>query len=166
MEEVQEALAAALDPLPIFLGPETLVDQPELPHVVMIPISDTLSVPQKVDVDTLAAATGSTEYICRAATYQAARDTALMVLEALLPLGGQVTTATIRYGTETWSNYAVRVARLTVLTPMIASKEGITRVRVETFIQHVKLLPLTALLPQEPTHGPEPEGTTLFEQST
>lgn len=165
MEGTQEALQEVLDPLPIYLGPEALVDQPELPHVVMIPISDVLSPATKTGITTLASATGTTEYICRATTFQDARDLALLVLTALLPLGGKADTASIRYGSEPWGNYVARVARMTVLTPLIAEKTDITRVRVLTFIQHVQMLPLTALLPQEAQNGPQPEGHTIFEES-
>jgi len=172
MEDTWEALQAALTSpeldsgkLPVFLGPEKLIDQPRLPHVVMLPLSDVLSPLTKNKPEALASATGATEYICRATRFDQARDLALTVLGALIPLGGKVDSVIIRYGTETWNNLPVRVARMTVLTPSTVEKTDVTRVRVEQFTQHVFQLPLTILIPQEPTHGPEPEGTTIFEQS-
>lgn len=133
--KLREALAGKAG---VFLGPEELVKQPKLPHVIVIPTEEALTEAQ--GQLNAGASTLQVDLNCRAETFQDARALALVCWA--LGLGTQKT-AQIRYGTDTWSNRSVRVARLTLTIPSPIPREDVTLARVEFIGQHVRYQPLT-----------------------
>ena len=47
MEEFARQLKAALNHYGVYIGPESLTRQPQLPHVIVIPVEETLTPPMR-----------------------------------------------------------------------------------------------------------------------
>lgn len=122
----------------VYLGPEELVKQPKLPHVIVVPTEEQIT--QPVSKLNAADALLLVDLNCRAETFEDARKLALLCWGFDL---GFKKEASIRYGTDTWSNRAVRVAQLSVAIPAPIPREDIVLARVEFVGQHVRYDPLT-----------------------
>ncbi len=163
MEELAQIIQDALGPtVAVYLGVEWAEKQPALPHVVIVPGGATYGPPDGSKPNLIAQGTLDLRVLCKAVRFDEASDLADLCYAAA---PGKSPLARMTYRSEVWGDYTVRVADLTLTLPSTLARTDITRVRVEQFTQHVHLLPLTALLPEEATHGPEPEGHTIFEQS-
>lgn len=137
MEGLTQALRAALSPhAGVYLGPENLTEQSELPHVIVVPTAETLSGPEQAARQVAGQATQTVDLVCRAATFEDARLLALLCWQ--VPGMGISKAAQIRYGSETWSSYTVRSATLTVTVPATLLREDVSLARIEQVGFHTR----------------------------
>ncbi|MDV6376372.1 hypothetical protein [Deinococcus arenicola] len=158
MEDLAQALQDALGTaLAVYLGPEHLDDQPELPHVIVVPTAETLTPPTQNPQQLVGDSAMTVDVICRAVTYQDARTLALLCWTALMPLRARPTAA-VQYGSEPWGDYTVRSAVLTVTVTAPVLRSDVTLARIEEIAAHHRyLIPATQ---QEVSNDQEPEGGT------
>lgn len=135
-----------------------LVDNVQLPHVIVIPTTESLAPPAQNARDVAGDAAQTVDLICRAETYQNARLLALHAWQA--PGLGISRTAQIRYGSETWGNRTVRSATLTVTVPARLLKTDLTLARIAEVGVHVRQQPPT--LPPE-VNDDQAEGTVQLD---
>lgn len=163
MEELTQAIQNAVGPnIPVYLGVEWAERQMNLPHVIVVPAGATYGPPTDNRLDVIAAGTADIRVLCKAVRFDEASDLADLVYAAA---PGKSPLARLTYRSEVWGDYTVRVADLTLTLPTVLRSTDIKRVRVEQFTQHVFVLPLETLTPQEAQNGPQPEGHTIFEET-
>lgn len=159
-QQLQDALIVEGTAIPVYLGPEHLTDQPELPHAIVVPTGEELSTPEQATRDTLATSAQTVDILCRAMSFEDARALALLCYSALLPLNARKD-ARIDYGSEVWDRYTVRTARLTVTLPARLTRADVTRVSVLSVLARHHLPPPAA--PQEaPDDQTDPQYTGEF----
>ncbi|THF70500.1 hypothetical protein E7T06_07285 [Deinococcus sp. Arct2-2] len=158
MEDFTQALQNALGGIPVYLGAEYTEEQPEIPHVVVVPSGGTYGPPVAGTKDALATGTQDIRVLCKCWKFQEAQDLADLVYAAA---PGRAPLAKFSLRSEVWGKYTARVADLLLTLPTTLTRQDITRVRVETFTQLVDLLPLipTPEVSNDPT---VPEGQTTF----
>ena len=142
MEEFAKQLKAALNHYGVYIGPESLTRQPQLPHVIVIPVEETLTPPMRsgAGVQLAAEAQQTVDIICRADTYEQARALALLCWQ----MPGIDRNARMTYGSETWESKVVRSVRLRAVLPLAIARSDITLARIEFIGQHVRYEVLTA----------------------
>jgi len=131
-QTLQDALGTALA---VYLGPEYLDKEPQMPQIIVIPTDEQIMPPTQGGQAVAAETSQMVDIICRAITYTDARDLALLCWTLLVPLRAK-TTASIKYGTEVWNNYNVRSATLTVTVTAPVLKASITLARIEEVAAH------------------------------
>lgn len=141
MEEFAKQLKAALEHYGVYIGPEALVRQPQLPHVIVIPVEETLTPPVRTAgrVQLAGEAQQTVDIICRADTYEQARALALLCWQ----MPGIDRNARMTYGSETWESKVVRSVRLRAALPISIARSDITLARIEFIGQHVRYEVLT-----------------------
>lgn len=159
-QQLQDVLTASGHQIAVYLGPEHLDIQTELPHAIVVPTGEELATPEQATRDTLATSAQTLDVLCRAVTFEDARGLALMCYAALLPLNAR-REARIDYGSEVWGDYTIRTARLTITLPARLTREDVTRVRIfDVLARHHLPKPAAA---QEATDDPTaPQFTEQF----
>lgn len=157
MEANAQALQDALgERVPVYLGREWLIKQPELPHAVFVPTDEALSAPTPAPgvraSELLADDALSVDVVCRAATFEDARALALLCWSSLRAQGA-APAATIRYGGEEWGGVPIRVATLSLTLPALLTRDDLTRVRVEEIVarHHLPTPTPSQEVPRDPT---------------
>ena len=141
MEEFARQLKAALNHYGVYIGPESLTRQPQLPHVIVIPVEETLTPPMRsgAGVQLAAEAQQTVDIICRADTYEQARALALLCWQ----MPGIDRNARMTYGSETWETKVVRSARLSAVLPALLKRGGVALAPIEFIGQHTRYEVLT-----------------------
>ena len=156
METLAEQLRSALKHYGVHLGSEHLVQQPKLPHVVMIPVREALTAPTQAAHVLAGDAQQTINLVCRADTYEQARQLALLCWQ----LPDFQRTAELHYGTETWGTKTIRVARLVGTVPLRIARKDLTLARIAEVGVHVRQQPPT--LPPE-VNDDQAEGTVQLD---
>ena len=139
MEGLTQTLKGALAPhAGVYLGPENLTEQPELPHVIVVPTSENLEPPTQAAQILAGEAVQQVDLICRAATFEDARLLALLCWQ--VPGLGISKAAQIKYGSESWGAYTARSATLTVTLPIRLTREDVTLARIQEIGFHARYL--------------------------
>ena len=141
MEGLTQTLKAALAPhAGVYLGPENLTEQPELPHVIVIPTSENLEPPTQAAQILAGEAVQQVDLICRAATFEDARLLALLCWQ-VPGLGiNKAAQAQIKYGSESWGAYTARSATLTVTLTIRLMREDVTLARIAEVGFHTRYI--------------------------
>lgn len=155
-QQLQDALGANVA---VYLGSEWLDNQPQLPHVIVLPGGGTYRPPDGSSRLALADIDLRTTIRCKAVLFEEAVLLAEACYAALVDTASG--TADLRLASELWGDYTVRLADLTVTQPAVLTRSDVALVRVRTFTQHVHLTPTST--PEVPNDQAAPEGSTVFD---
>ncbi|GGI87237.1 hypothetical protein [Deinococcus wulumuqiensis] len=155
-QQLQDALGTGVA---VYLGSEYLDRQPQLPLVIVLPGSVRYDAPDGSVADALAMGTAETTLVCKAVTFEEAALLADLCYAAIGP--GKPATSRLR--SETWGDYTVRVADLTITFPAVLTRSDITRVRVAHFTQLAQFMDTPEVVPDDETY--RPNGETQFVES-
>jgi hypothetical protein len=162
MEEKIRLLTLALGPkIGVYLGPEHLTEERELPHVIAVPVADDFSASASGGKTALAQVDESIDFICRAGTYTDVRTLARLVLQEMSKQGAKVEGTRAKYGSEPWGHGYARSATITVTFPATFRPVVNILAHVETITQHIRELNLITVTQQEAPDGLSGQSTAV-----
>lgn len=157
-QKVQDALGKDIA---VYLGSEWLSNQPQLPHVIVVP-GDATYGPPEGQRDALAGVTVNAAFVCKALLFEEAVLLAEACYAAVAPPGNA---ASMRLSSELWGEYVVRVATMSIPFPATLQRTDVTRAHVEQIFARYHL-PRPTPDPQEvPDDQENPSGSGVFVDS-
>lgn len=147
MEALAQQVQDALPGIAVYLGSEYLVQELELPHVIVLPGDATYIPPDGRTKDALASVQADTAFRCRALTF----EDSVLLAEACYAATAATKPARIRLDSEPLGDRVVRVATLTITLPAVLTRSDVTRVRIEQVLAHHRYLTPPQEAPDEQT---------------